>query len=275
MLTSSLRASSLDPRKVLQDHRGNRVFEEVLTTVPLCALLRVLGRYIHFNSVFGSGVANLAGGIGSRQDLFRDPAEPCALLADRSAEVASRVFFAAIDEFGDHSPRCPATHRTIAQITLRGLSSYFGDLSELDRPGFINSATLDAISRVRQGYGLCGPVTDDRLVSGIGFHAASETLADGEFCCLDRVLRSRFPEVVSWLQSHTVDMDGRSVPAYLWIHLHTFAEAEHAGAASSGVEKCLRYYCGAGGCQYAAELIESGMREFSAVQTAFMDQLLN
>src|SRR5712692_4360634 len=77
-------------------------------------LLRMLGRYISFNSVFGSGVASLAGQIGSRQDLFRDSEEALALIADRSVEVAAAIFFAAAGEFGDRTRR---THRSLAQAT--------------------------------------------------------------------------------------------------------------------------------------------------------------
>src|SRR5206468_1877450 len=66
-------------------------------------LLSVLGRYIQFNSAFGAGLANLAGEIAARQGLFRDAQEPLRIVADRSAEVASDFFFAAIDEFDDRA----------------------------------------------------------------------------------------------------------------------------------------------------------------------------
>ena len=39
--------------------------------------------------------------IGARLHLFRDPCEAIEMLADRSVEVAAKVFYAAIDEFGD------------------------------------------------------------------------------------------------------------------------------------------------------------------------------
>ena len=60
-----------DMEPILAAHTGNRMFQEALYQIESPNdLLCSLGRYIHFNSVFGSGVANLAGEIGSRQDLF-------------------------------------------------------------------------------------------------------------------------------------------------------------------------------------------------------------
>src|SRR4051794_28167224 len=106
-----------DLAPVLDSHVGNQTFELALRRAVRDAdLLRLLGQYIHFNSVFGSGVASLAGEIGARQDLFRDREEELESAADRSVEVAAPVFYAAVEEFGSGAAR-RSTHRAMAQST--------------------------------------------------------------------------------------------------------------------------------------------------------------
>src|ERR1700682_4788660 len=96
--------SPLNGSSLSLSHSGNKAFAAALERVANgYELLAALGRYVHFNSNFGCGVAHLAGQLGVRRDLFRDRAEPVEALADRSSEVASYIFFAAIDEFGERS----------------------------------------------------------------------------------------------------------------------------------------------------------------------------
>src|SRR5437868_5396474 len=102
---------TLDLGSVLGSHTGTRIFISALDRIQTGEqLLRLLGRYIQFNAIFGSGVAHLAGEIGARTDLFRDSDDPVPVLADRSVEVAAAVFFAAIDEFGDRISFVRCTH---------------------------------------------------------------------------------------------------------------------------------------------------------------------
>ena len=264
----------LSAEEVLGRGKGNRVFEAVLAGVTSAALPFVLGRYIQFNSVFGAGVAGLAGQIGVRQELFRDPGEECAPLADRSCEVAAEIFYAAIDEFGDHTGSRRGTHRSIAQATLRGVSEFVGcGTAEMNAAGFVNPGTWEAIEGVREGYGLRGPVSDERLLRAIGFHVASETLADREFCLLDEQLRRRFPDMVRWLEAASIAVGGASFPGYLWVRIHTTAEAEHSLAAFTAVDKAVRYYAGPGGRERAFGWIRDGVDEFAALQNDFMNQL--
>src|SRR5215210_4235725 len=168
-----------DLAPVLDSHTGNQTFELALRRAAAdAALLRLLGQYIHFNSVFGSGVASLAGEIGARQDLFRDRDEEVASAADRSVEVAAPVFYAAVDEFGSGASH-RATHRSMAQATLKAAGRYFGhDAPALDR------------------YGLSQSPDEEKLFGAIGFHFVSEVLADEEFNILDRFLRAERPAFV-------------------------------------------------------------------------------
>ena len=118
--------SRSDIDSLLNSHTGNRKFFETLNKITDSdGLMRLLGQYIHFNSVFAGGAANLAGEIGVRQDLFRDLTEDLEVIADRSIEVAAAIFFAAIDEFGYRGTFHQRTHRSLAQATLKGMGNYF------------------------------------------------------------------------------------------------------------------------------------------------------
>ena len=98
--SESIQESEL--KEIVATGSGNRLFAQNLNSLASSNdLLRALSCYICFNSVFGSGVANLAGETAARQDLFRDPEEVVEIIADRSIEVAADIFFAAIEEFGD------------------------------------------------------------------------------------------------------------------------------------------------------------------------------
>ena len=258
-------------------HPGNQYFLDALEHVAGGRdLLYLLARYIHFNSIFSCGVATLAGRIGVRQDLFRDPNEPSgSLFGDRSAEVGSQIFFAAIDEFGDHTLARRGTHRSLAQATLRGAVQFFAmDEKEMRGPSLINDATRETMAQVEYGYGMTGDLDERRLLYGIGFHIASETLADEEFCILDAALRRRFPELVGWLEDTQIGINGFQLPGYHWIRIHTTVEAEHSNAAFNAAELALKYYAGAHTSEGLKSWILDGFRGFSDAQTCFMSGLL-
>ena len=53
-------------------YTGNEAFDQTLRSIRSGKdLLLTLGRYVYFNVPFGAGVANLAGEIAAREDLFR------------------------------------------------------------------------------------------------------------------------------------------------------------------------------------------------------------
>jgi|SRR5579871_6321954 len=272
MTCLELTRADLEP--TLAAHTGNMTFEQCLHRITEGdSLIRLLGRYIHFNSVFGGGVANLAGEIASRQDLFRDTEEPVALLADRSVEVASDVFFAAVDEFDDRSTPYRDTHRTLAQATLKGTGRFYGydgeGLNALIQP---NEATLIAMEQVRAGYGLNRALEAAQLFRALGFHAGSEILADHEFSILDAYLRAAHPQLVAFLNETKVEINGASHQSYFWIQIHTSVEADHFAYAAKGANRALRYYTGQEAAQAKQWLIE-GFAAFADVQAAFMEGL--
>lgn len=262
--------------EILAANTGNKAFALALERARSGPdLVRLLGRYIHFNSIFSCGVSALAGRIGACQKLFRDPGEQeDSLLGDRSAEIAAQIFFAAIDEFGDRSLKQRGTHRSLAQATLRGAAQFFGiSARELTRSKLLNEGTLRAIAEVRHGYCLEGDLDDRRLLRGIGFHISSETLADEEFRILDEVLRRRFPELVRYLGGTSVGVNGFQLPGYHWIRIHTTVEVEHSNAAFRAAELALQYYAGPADRERIKEWILKGVQEFSELQARFMSSL--
>ena len=122
------RITKQDLAPVLDAHHGHEHLRAAFETAAVdpVRLLSVLARYVQFNSAFGAGVANLAGEIAARQGLFQDRSEPLRLAADRAAEVAADFFYAAIDEFDDRATPWRDTHRTLAQVTIKGAGAFFG-----------------------------------------------------------------------------------------------------------------------------------------------------
>lgn len=262
---------------VLAGHNGNRTFGAALERAHRPdELLRILGRYIYFNSPFGSGVANLAGEIAARQDLFRDPEEEMDIVADRSFEVAAQIFSAAIDEFGDRGGWPLVTHRSLAQATLKGAAAFYGFGPEaLSRAASPNQSTVLAMGQVSEGYGVNQAIAERDLFRGIGFHMCSEILADGEFQVLDRFLRARHRDLVENLENSEVLIGGVKTRPYYWIHIHTTVEADHFNAAVAGSNSALRYYCGHYTNVGAKACILDGFKYFAAVQTRFMEGILD
>lgn len=265
-----------DLQPVLDSHRGNAALQAAVEKAvdQKDALLSVLGRYIQFNGAFGPGLANLAGEIAARRDLFRDRDEPVRILQDRASDVASDFFHAAIDEFDDRATPWRDTHRTLAQATLKGLGRVCGyEPAQLNDVIRINRATDAAMQRVHEGYGLGAALSEERLFGGMGFHTGSEVLADAEFTIIDRVLKKRRPDLVKSLEALKVDLAGSAHNAYYWIFIHTSVEADHFDAAVKGVNKALRYYTGAEPADRVKGWIMAGFRDFADVQQAFMDHL--
>jgi hypothetical protein len=261
-----------DLQGVLERHRGNEALRAAFQgAADPARLLTVLARYIHFNSAFGPGVANLAGEIGARPALFRDPEQPARLLADRAAEVASDFFYAAVDEFDDRATPWRDAHRTLAQATLEGAARFFGFApARLDEAVRINAATLEAMARVSEGYGIGARLDDRRLFAGMGFHVGSEVLADREFVIIDHVLREKHPALVAALEAMRVPALDEKHNAYYWVRIHTGVEAEHFDAALSGANKALRFYAGPDEPEAVKGFILEGFARFASVQADFM-----
>jgi hypothetical protein len=267
-----------DLEQVLADHSGSSTFEHALGRIKNGQdLLSTLSCYIYFNSIFGSGVANLAGEIGAQQSLFRDPDEPMEIAADRSVEVAARIFFAAVDEFGVGGGTATgrSTHRTLAQATLKATGSFLGyDVGTMNQIAKPNARTWMAIDQVRDGYAINQAVDEHKIFRSIGFHMGSEVLADEEFNILDSFLRAEHPDLVDHLKRKKVTINDVEVSAYHWIQIHTTVEADHFDAAMLGANLALRYCPPQDGLAFK-ESILSGFSEFARTQADFMNGLMN
>lgn len=240
-------------------------------------ILRVLARYAAFNSVFVNGVVNLSAMIGVRQALFQDPSAGSKLTADRSAEIAAKVFAAAIDEFADRGIGGvgePRTHRDLAHVALEAAATYFrSHPSELDAA--INGVVREAISQVLDGYGASQAplaVDEPKLFRTMGFHAASEMLAREEFRVLDSFLRERYPCLVKFMETARLRPEDDSGP-YYWIRIHTIVEARHFELAVEAINLALRYYVGIEALAQVKGWILEGFRQFVALQAEFLERL--
>jgi hypothetical protein len=272
-MTPKIERVDLDP--IIAGHTGNQALVAAFEAAgEPAALLGVLGRYIQFNSAFGAGVANLAGEIAARQDLFRDPQEPVRLLSDRAAEVGADFFYAAIDEFDDRLTPWRDTHRTLAQATLKAAAIHLGFVpADLDRVVALGEGLQKGLRRVWDGYGVGTRMDDRALFRGMGFHTGSEVLADQEFTLIDRHLRARRADMVRALEATKIELQGQQHDAYYWIRIHTGVEAEHFDAALAGANKALRYYAGADDAEAVKAWILEGVADFADVQGAFMASL--
>lgn len=273
----SLTIEHKDLEPVINAHAGNDLFKESLSLVQSPEdLINLIAHYIQFNGTFGSGVANLAGEIGCKPSLFRDPNEALLIFADRSVEVASRVFFAAVDEFDDRDTAHLDTHRTLAQAALKGIGQYFGYTpTQLNDVISIIPETNDAIGRVRNGYAISQHVTEEVLFRAMGFHMGSEILADEEFQLMDDFFKQEYPELVEHLERTEVEINGNAHSTYYWIRIHTTVEADHFASAAAGVNLALKYYAGTYQHEQVREWILEGFADFAKVQEAFMRQLKN
>jgi hypothetical protein len=268
----SIGEADLEP--ILRTQVGTNVFEETLNRIESDnELARALSRYVHFNSAFAGGVANLAGELASRQDLFRDFDEVSNVVGDRSSEVAADIFFAAVEELGGHYPQ-RTTHRTLAQATLIAIREFFGlSPAEIDHYITCSESTVSAVASVRDGYGVNKQLCERELFSAIGFHIGSEMLADLEFNVLNTFLRTKYSSLVDYLERSIVFINGEECPGYCWVQIHTSVEASHFRAAVHSANLALRYYAGNHTQATVKAWILDGFKEFAVVQTEFMQKI--
>lgn len=235
-------------------------------------LLRILGRYVHFNAPFGAGVAHLASQVAVRQDLFGDETESVPMISDRSYDIAAQIFAAAVEEFCGSSPEHNQSHRRLAQDALRAAGKHFGykgaALSKIVEP---NRETDMAMQRAKSGYGIGQNMDEETLLQGIGFHIGSEQLAGEEFRIFDTFLREEHADLVRYMES--VDPEVSNVQTYIWFKLHTTVEDEHADHAFQAANLALRYYRGHQDVGAVKERIIDGFINFADVQTNFLTHI--
>lgn len=184
----------------------------------------LMERYAHVNGFAGSGVALLAGNIGYERDLFLDPAPGPS--RDRGMKIAAKIFTATIDEHG--GPRGAGPHRSMAQACVDKVAEFAGlgpemrVLLELKPPAF-----LEGVERFKKNYSGASRKPDD-LLRSIGYHVASEYLADIEYQILDEEIWHNNPhEEFRAVVRRTRTQNGWGGPwAWITVHGH-YGQAEN------------------------------------------------
>lgn len=215
-------------------------------------LIRFIAHYTAWNSLFGSGVASLAGKIGRCRGVFQSPQCEIDTIADRSVYIASFFFDAARDEFDDRATVHRDTHRCLAQSCLQGMIDYYTQSKQLT----LNQAQINnllatpvwltaLIERVAIGYGVGSGDHPAALFRSMGYHLGSELLADREFSIIDQGLKTQQAELQAFLKQHTVKIAGENHNAYHWLEIHSGhgggVEAEHFEWAVKGVNRGFTY----------------------------------
>jgi hypothetical protein len=273
LIKPSISPSDLKP--IAEKYAGCRAFERMLRQLTAnCDFFRFFARYTYFNSVFGAGVANLVGDIARRLELFRDPQEPARITSDRSVEIAADFFATIVDEFAGKSESRQPTHRRLAQTALKSVSVFFGyEPASLNDPGSLNTSTLSATKEVLAGYGILKQMDEMELFEAMGFHLGSEMLADEEFRILDAFLKSRFPELLEFMNNSPRIFNG-DFGAESWVCLHARIEADHFELALSGSNRAIEYYAGTNNRTDLKAWTLEGFAKFARVQATFMENLM-
>jgi hypothetical protein len=229
-------------------------------------------RYASWNGYAGPLVAELAGKIGQCREMFADPAESVPIYADRATEVAALVFYATIDEHRDHSLDVP--HRTLAQATLKGIADFYRiDPDEQLRLSGCPSWLSGLVGETARGYAhMTSDV--DQVVESLGFHIASEMLADREYRIIDEVLRAECPALTTYLKTTPKQVGGRHVPAYAWIEIHGVGDVEddHASKAFTALDLAGSYLRGKSEDDMR-RLSLRGYQRFASLQRTFFSQV--
>ncbi len=205
-------------------------------------LVKFFRYFTLYNLGFPGGVASLAGAFHIRSDIFRDPTDPIADNADRSSIIASKIIFAAEDEFATRNRTVRITHRYLAQEVL-ATAMRFAGLTPADfNARFKNDNEYAEKARALEGgYRIFNLNDEANLFSALGFHLGSERLADIEFNAVHLMLEKNFPDFVKTAKA-TIGSHG--LPVYGWISTHTSVEVDHYLYGVKAAEQASECYCG-------------------------------
>ncbi|MBD2449321.1 hypothetical protein H6G76_19585 [Nostoc sp. FACHB-152] len=211
-------------------------FEELDRTVAASIRLAVRNptslylffqRYTYFNGYVSSMIPRLVSSIAISRYLFNDPHISVVEEADRGMQIAAKVMVAAADE-GAYG----ASHRSLAQATLKAVGNYAGLLPEQRNqfsliPPWLN----EIIDAVISGYqGTPGDIAS--LIRAIGFHSASEILGDLEYKLLDKIIRYEHQGIGfdQYLRQEAspVTIDGHRYDPWCYVLIHSKHEGSGA-----------------------------------------------
>ncbi|MGP1383384.1 MAG: hypothetical protein ACTS2F_07455 [Thainema sp.] len=228
-------------------------------------------RFARYSAAYSHSVPSLCGIIG-RSQLFCDRNAAFPSHADRSMDVAGKVFSASIEEFRD--PRTGVSHRTLAYALLDRLAEYAG-------------LSAAAVEQVVQAEDWLAEMTDfveqcyqadskdlAQVIQAMGFHAAAETIGGNEFSIINAVLFSnqRQGSFGQFIKQHKVHFEEGVVSPWYWIVIHGTDATEgvelgHADDAIQALNLAARY-----SSVSEAQIIEwagEGVRQLAEIQTRF------
>lgn len=239
-------------------------FEKFLdTTKDDESCIKFLYSYVKFNRVFGGCVLSLARDIHVGDFPFvRDHSVPGC--RDVNTNVASRVLYAAEDEFSNRETGERQTHRTAAQHFLASAMDYFekkGVTIETD------TAECRFAPLIKEGYGLPAIQDERQLFRSLGFHLATEFAGAQEFIAVDNWLKRDRPDMVAHMRGLR---DEENTPGYWWLEEHTGVEVEHFKSAVQALEDAVACYQGQIPLDEVYALITAGHAQFYGAFSTYL-----
>jgi hypothetical protein len=208
------------------------------------ALYLFLQRFVNYSSTYSALVPELCKKIGT-SSFFLDRNHRFSHHANRSMDVASKVFAASIEEFGD--PRTHVSHRTLSYAMLDAVAEYAG-LSEMDITRIAEAGEWlpNIQSQVQAGY---AAEFDDlaSLVRAMGFHAAAETVGGHEFSIIHNIVfaEQRNDRFGKFIKQHKAHFEHGTVSPWYWIVIHGSemdgVELIHSDEALTALRRVVEY----------------------------------
>lgn len=232
-------------------------------------------RFVRYSRTYSYIVPALASKIGSSV-LFQESGCSTLDCAERSMDVAAKVFAASIEEFCD--PITRVSHRTLSYALLDKIAEY-ADLSTEEIQYIADSGTWlnDFIRQVEAGYN-ADPNNLCSLIEAMGFHAATETIGGHEFSIINTVIFSeqRGDRFGQFIKNSKVKFAEGTVSPWYWIVIHgtentAGVEADHSDDAINALNLAVQY------TSIPEEQIIAwagkGVAKFACVQETFFQRL--
>lgn len=259
----------------------NALVEEACSTAVQHpkAFYLFMQRYVYFNGIAGSLVARLASSIGLSREFFCDSEIEVFDQSDRGMEIAARILAATIDEHADqHGKGLP--HRTLAQATLKSAGDYANlNAEERNEMGQVPAWLENLMQEFAEGY-QGEPGSLESLIKGMGFHAASEVLADREYIGIDRIVRHENKNVGydAYLRDGNgrTEINGQQVGSWYWVAVHgshtqSGVEQEHFDEALSAINLAVRYL--PENNEMISQWVFEGFSQFATIQQNFFREV--
>lgn len=215
-------------------------------------LMEFMKKYLRWSRSFDAPVHCLTARVGifETRERLRSRADQTidGLLLSPTREIAEFISLAASDEAGDPAKNEPP-HRILALGTFEGILRRYGTLSRdrNDPPEIMEVRAVpqdDEMDEIEdliiRGYGHEQPLDEEHLLENIGFHLASETLAQEEFKALLELFENW--NLLGHLRATKVQVGRHTVQPSLWLEIHGKSEAAHAKAALDAANLFMQHH---------------------------------